>query len=429
MKFCKLSLILLIAISFFVSCFTPTTPSKIVDASPKKSPPDPPKLVLMVYMAADNDLENYAIQNLKQMEHAEFGETKVIAIVDRAEGYDETNDNWTDTRVFEIEHDDTNSNFIVSHRLDCPILGIKKDKETELDMAQYTVLRDFIAFSKERYSNAKSYSLVMWGHGTGWRAFNAENRAVAIDDKTKTYMPVVDIGKALEGKNISIIGFDTCFGGVLENVYELRNSSEYIVASPDITPSIGWNYKSLLENLDKSDYQTKTIANIMASSSHAKMTTFNSSKIEIVFDSLESFSKSLSGTVTESSSRDFVFNKLFKSKSYSYTQYPCDMYLDIYDMAAKFESSENNEVKHASAELKRAVDECAETVGSVNAEIGIHFIPKISANTVAAQHSSEYMKDSGNKSQCSFIKESSWWVPTISGKSESLLDKLFYKEY
>ena len=43
-------------------------------------------------------------------------------------------------------------------------------------------------------------------------------------------MSVFDMGKALENQNLAVIGFDTCFGGTFENLYELKDSAEYLVA-------------------------------------------------------------------------------------------------------------------------------------------------------------------------------------------------------
>ena len=138
---------------------------------PMQEMPDPPKLTLVVYMAADNDLESYALSNLKAMEKASFNNMNVLVLLDRAEGYDETNDNWTDTRLFEITHDDSQGNFIISKRLRCPNLSLSATKETELDMANPSVLHNFIAFAKSDYE-AEKYALVIWGHGTGWRGIS-----------------------------------------------------------------------------------------------------------------------------------------------------------------------------------------------------------------------------------------------------------------
>ena len=134
------------------------------------------KLTLLVYMAADNDLERHTIKNLKALEQADFDGINILVLLDRSEGYDETNDNWTDTRLFEVSHDSTNGASIVSKRIDCPPLGISKTTNVELDMGNYNVLRSFIDFAKANYS-AEKYALIIWGHGTGWRSPSSQSRA------------------------------------------------------------------------------------------------------------------------------------------------------------------------------------------------------------------------------------------------------------
>ena len=101
----------------------------VIIPDPMQEMPEDPKLTLVVYMAADNDLESYAIQNLKAMEHADFEKMNVLVLLDRSEGFDETNGNWTDTRLFELIHDDSDSNIIVSKRLSCfcPYISFQDD--------------------------------------------------------------------------------------------------------------------------------------------------------------------------------------------------------------------------------------------------------------------------------------------------------------
>ena len=251
-------------------------PEPIQELDPMKEMPDPAKLTLVVYMAADNDLESYAVSNLKAMEHAEFENINVLVLLDRAEGFDETNGDWTDTRLFELVHDETDGNLIVSRRISCPLLGLSNRVDTELDMGNPSVLWNLLNFAKNNYESDK-YALIIWGHGTGWRysaggegsgpgadgsrgAGAAAARAVAVDDRTGSYMSVHDMGRALKGQGFSVVGFDTCFGGVFENVYEIKNYADYTVASPGITPSGGWNYKQLLEDLSDSNFHSKTIA-------------------------------------------------------------------------------------------------------------------------------------------------------------------------
>lgn len=393
------------------------------------------KLTLIVYMAADNDLERYAISNLKQMEHSniniENGNLNVLVLLDRSEGYDETNGNWTDTRLFELKHDRTSGNFIVSKRIDCPLLGLMAESNTELDMGDFNVLKNLVTFAKENYESEK-YGLIIWGHGTGWRyseKINDLQKAVAIDDKSDSYMTVVEEEQALRNQGLNVIGFDTCFGGVFENVYELKYCARYTVGSSDITPATGWNYKKLLEELEQSDFSDMEIAHIMAECSSVKMTIFDNVKMSYLMNAIEDFSKNIANSITTASDRNNVLNQILTSKQYSYTQYPCDLYLDLYSLADLYINSSDEKIAQSSANLKQVVSNAASTVESQYPQIGIHFIPKTSEHTFAVQHSSNYLKSENNHTQCSFIKESIWWVPTKNGNSGSLLDKLFYTNF
>lgn len=429
-RFIKFSLVFLISSLLLCSCSLDIRgKGKIVDITeepPVEVIPEPEKLTLMVYMAADNDLESEAIANLKQMEHSDFEKMTVLVLLDRAEEYDRTNGDWTDTRLFKVCHDGTNSSYIVSERLDCPILGLSKTEQTELNMASYTVLRNFITFAKSEYE-AEKYALIIWGHGTGWRySSGGGNRAVAIDDKTNTYMSVLDEGRAVHDMDLSVIGFDTCFGGTIENLYELKNAATYTVASPSITPSLGWNYTKLLEELSQSNFSESEIARIMAESSSAKTSIYNNSKLAEVFNCVESFSKALSQSITSNETREDVLYKLISVKSYSYSSFPCDMFIDIYSMAEQFSSSGNAFVAQNAQTLKTVLNGAGITIDSKNLLMGIYFSEKTSSQTLSTQHPSGYIKNQNDTTQCSFIKESEWWVPSISQSSDSLLDKLFY---
>ena len=392
-----------------------------------------PKMTLLIYMAADNDLESYAIQNLKAMEHSSFENMNVLVLLDRAEKYDETNDAWTDTRLFELVHDETDSNFIVSKRLDCPILGISSTSQTELDMGNFNVLKNFITFAKNEYE-AEKYSLIIWGHGTGWRysalpTNHNSSRAVAIDDKSGSYMSVSQMGRALKNQGICVVGFDTCFAGVFENVYEIRNYAAYTVASPGVSPSSGWDYRYLLEDLSECSFNTKEIARIMAQCSLVNTTIFDNTKLYDVMEKFETFSEKLSGTITNAAVRNSVLDSFTQIQSYSYRQYPCDLFIDIRAMAQYYSASSNSSLQQASNNLMTSIDRAATTTSATQTQIGIHLISLIDSNVYASSHSIDYKKDYNNTDQCMFIKESQWWVPSLDGTSQSVLDKLFYWNY
>ena len=216
---------------------------------------------------------------------------------------------------------------------------------------------------------------------------------------------------------------------MFENVYELKNYADYTVASPGISPSGGWDYKRLLEDLSESNFFAKTIADAMADSASSDITIFNNIKLSTLMNDIEGFSKALADSIRNNTSRKNVYDRLMQIKSYTYSQYPCDLYLDIYSMAEAYKQNSDSAVAAAAGKLMKSVNSTATTPGSSKAAIGIHLIPKTGTGTTAAVHSSDYIKDADNADQCQFIKESLWWVPTKGGESGSLLDRLFYEMF
>ena len=412
------------------SCTPSVHSAKVTDIT-KPLEPGTADLTLMVYMAADNDLESYALENLRSMQKAAFKGINVLVLLDRSQSYDETEGDWSDTRLYEVIHaDNSNSAGIVSKQIDCPLLGLYCGMQTELDMANYSVLKGFIEFVKAQYL-AKHYALIVWGHGTGWRYASDQNtsRAVAIDDKTQSYMSVHNLGLAVKDQGLSVIGFDTCFGGVLENVYEIKDSACFTVGSAGITPSLGWDYKKLLETLSECNYQVEAIesetvsqeiALCMSDSCAVGATVFENKKLNHLMSDFEDFACELAAAIKDSESQKAVFDTLVTTRAYTYTQFPCDMYLDLFTMAQHYSEAENSALAAASQNLMQ------QTQGL---QIGVHFIPKLSNSTTAVTHSASYVKDDAQTDQCAFIKESRWWVSTAARNSGSLLDKLFYTSF
>ena len=414
-----------ICLSFFCSFLTFTSCSYQIEALTAKQKIEKKAVTLMVYMAADNDLEPHALANLKAMERGIRDDINVLVLLDRCELYDETEGDWTDTRLFEVLHDESSGSIIKSKRLSCLEIGLTATDNTELDMANPKVLKSFIEFGKSSYP-AEKFALIIWGHGSGWKAF-------AIDDRTDSYMSVKELAQAVREQDLSVIAFDTCFGGVLENLYELKDCAEFTVASPGVTPGSGWNYNLLLEKLSSKECSSEAIAKSMRDSSFVESQIFINHKLDKLFIAFEAFSKELSATVTDSESQQKVFDELIKIKSYCYSQNPCDLYLDVFSMADKWAGAEELETETglslSAFRLKEALRETVLSVENINPAIGIHLIPISESGAFASVHSVDYIKDKNRTDQNSFIRESNWWVPTKERNSASLLDKIFYTVY
>lgn len=97
---------------------------------------------------------------------------------------------------------------------------------------------------------ADDYGLVLWSHASGWidndRSPEVKmNRSWGIDGRKEMSIP--DLGKALKDEHFSFIYFDCCFMGNIESLYEIRYSTDYVVASPAETPLDGMPYDLNIE--------------------------------------------------------------------------------------------------------------------------------------------------------------------------------------
>ncbi|MFQ3548554.1 MAG: clostripain-related cysteine peptidase [Armatimonadota bacterium] len=205
------------------------------------------KWTILVYLNADNDLESSGIHNMNQMES--IGSTRDVRIVvqmDRINGYDTSNGNWTDTRRFLIIRDN-NPNLITSPRLD------ESNPLGELDMGSEQTLLDFVQWGMNEFP-ADHYALVIWDHGTGWqiRTLSLENqkKAISYDDTSGSAININKIADVFDGKGIDIIAFDACFMMQLEVAYELKNSARYMIGAPSTEPAPGYNYARILSRIN-----------------------------------------------------------------------------------------------------------------------------------------------------------------------------------
>lgn len=414
---------------------------------------------IAVYMSADNDLEEAAIEDLNELEAVDWsGRTvTVIALVDRAEGFDSSNGDWKDSRMYLIKTDPAGDNqTIVSERLACAALGITDDGATELNMSNPLTLSRFIDSAKAAYP-ARNYGLVVWGHGTGWRngsfpapAVMPAARAVALDDESRAYMTVRDLGSALGGKGLSFIGFDTCFSAALELVYEVRGAADYLVGSPGIEPKGGWSYANVFGKFLKTDKSGYGFCESAVKSFSEQYDGVPGSSISIVdlrrahnaFERFETFAGALASGIANPAMRATALHKMFTDvRLFGAIGYPADCFVDIADFARAFGSAAGDYANSADirsradelvAELGAAVPATWASGGSIgrvgagNGGMCVNLIPLAAANTPLFPHDSAYVRGSGDPSQSSFVRDSEHWVPNSVPSPSSFLDKLFY---
>ena len=115
-------------------------------------------------------------------------------------------------------------------------------------MTKPETLTGFINFCTKNFP-ANRNVLILWDHGGGSLS------GYGYDEKYQSAgsMTLTGINKALKSANtkFDFIGFDTCLMATLENALMLNNYADYLVASEETEPGVGWYYTDWMSKLAK----------------------------------------------------------------------------------------------------------------------------------------------------------------------------------
>ena len=213
----------------------------------------------MVYLDSDNNLESAGIDDLNEMEEAGSTEdVNIVALMDRAEGSDTTNGDWTDWRYYYVDKDPAGSNGeIISTEIAYPHL----EAGAEPNMGDPRTLIDFVTWTIQTYP-AEHYMLSLWDHGGGIRG-------VCWDDSTPDAdnLDLHELKAAFStiqnetGESIDIIGFDACLMAGASITYQISPYCDIVVSSEATESNDGWPYELLLMDLvDQPTLSPETVA-------------------------------------------------------------------------------------------------------------------------------------------------------------------------
>lgn len=223
----------------------------------------------MVYLAGDNNLSAAAIADINEMEQS--GSSDKVNVVVQAEfspTYTPTVPGLTKSNSPAVR-DGINigigfpgaaSGFasvrgrIIKDFDPAWISSPLQSLGSNVDMGKAQTLTDFINWSKQNYP-AKNYALVLWSHGDGWKVKRdvggVITRGALADDTSGSFMSVPDIAKAVKDSGISlqVLNFDACLMGMYEVAHAFIGLADYLVASEEVEPSAGDDYKTLIGEL------------------------------------------------------------------------------------------------------------------------------------------------------------------------------------
>ncbi len=225
----------------------------------------PKPWTIMLWIAADNDLEIFLERNLKQM--AKVGSNEQVNIVALISGFDVATQQKT-------------SKYALIEKGSVKTLSIKTDPQ-QTDSGNPDLLIDFCLTAIAQFP-AEKHALIFWDHGTGVidphrkarvdmpdfiSLFEHENsnygpsyfeelfrpapvKGVCFDETARTYLTEQKIRyaldvictKGLNNKKIDLIGFDACLMAMIEVAAFLQPYANYMVGSQEVELGTGWDY-------------------------------------------------------------------------------------------------------------------------------------------------------------------------------------------
>jgi hypothetical protein len=213
------------------------------DVRAQDAPRPTAEWTLLVYLDADNDLEKPMMRNLADM--TAVGGTDAVQVIVLASRSPEGDGLYTNAGVGGLPNWDT-----------AKLLRVEKGRLVELadwghaDLGDRKTLARFMD-GATKAAPAKRYALILGDHGMAWAgvavAESSDFDTLTIDEIATTLRASVPATGRLD-----LVGFDACLMSNLEVAKTLAPVARFLVASEEIEPSDGWDYRSLLTRLEAS---------------------------------------------------------------------------------------------------------------------------------------------------------------------------------
>ena len=139
------------------------------------------------------------------------------------------------------------------------------------------IFEQVLTYAYSHYPANDGYGLVLWGHADGWviedsiaysRAYGVDNGTDSPDAKLKSKknLNIPTIRRILEKQpHLKFIFADCCLCMCLELVYELRNVTDYVIATPAEIPDDGAPYHMVVPDMfDRGDFAGKIVDSYFA---------------------------------------------------------------------------------------------------------------------------------------------------------------------
>jgi hypothetical protein len=214
--------------------FLPLLLPLFIACSKESDEPDvaPVERTVIVYMSADNDMWADALADVEEMQvgFSERGVTLVVFLDLAGEP----------PCLLQVAHGATTT--------------VKT--YPEFNSAEASQMRRVLNDVIELYP-VGSYGLVLWSHATSWLPANHQLKSFGEDGDRRMNIP--ELAAALPVR-FDFILFDACLMGSVEVAYELKDKTDYLVASTTEAISDGFPYEQIIPELIKPQVDLKAVA-------------------------------------------------------------------------------------------------------------------------------------------------------------------------
>ncbi|CEL96586.1 unnamed protein product [Vitrella brassicaformis CCMP3155] len=223
----------------------------------------------LVYMNADNNLESYAMSDLKEMLQIPKSDFNLLVLVDRAdpEVEDSSHRAIHDMVICPNATSDVNARVArqqFSGAYELLMIGdpyenqnstsrrrwlLKRDLE-ESNMDDGQVLREFIAGALKEFP-AEHYALTLWDHGVGRKGFGGDSSHGNWDSLMNLWALETNIRNGAKDAGMpddfrfDLLSFDACLMASYEVTTALASQGHFFLGSETLISGTGWDWKSL----------------------------------------------------------------------------------------------------------------------------------------------------------------------------------------
>ncbi len=183
---------------------------------------------VMLYMAANNNLASNAYDNINQMEEGIRNIDGSLVVYAKIFGQS--------PRIYRISFDD-------SREIRSAVLKSYPDHDSSDPTIMKMVMEDM-----QNLAPAKSYGLVLWSHASNWLPGTAKQKTRSFGDDEGKTMDIKALRAALP-QNLDFLVFDACSMASVEVLYELKDITPFVLASPTEIINTGMPYHQVLNGL------------------------------------------------------------------------------------------------------------------------------------------------------------------------------------